>query len=398
MSKNPGNDVDIKPIPNTKEVDLGGATVEVTDDKNASQSAYPDIHVEPVHAEDMPKTHLHLHHAEKAQEVFDCTIIGGGTTGLFAAFYGGMREMSVKIIDSLGELGGQVSALYPEKNIYDVAGFPEIRGRDLVAGCVEQGLQFGPTVCLSEKVEHLRRETDGTYTLISEKNEHRARTVIIAAGVGAFSPRQLPSSPGFDSSTLNDLVGKQVFYFVKDQEQFRNKNLLIVGGGDSALDWALHLEPVATDITLIHRRDKWRAHEDTVQKVLSSSVKVRTFTEVCQVARGTNGFERVTIKHNKTGEESVLDTDAMILCLGFIANIGSIKDWGLVIEDGGVLVEAGTMNTSLPGVFAVGDVARYPGKMNLIATGFAEAAAAANQAKHFIDPESKIFPGHSSEK
>jgi thioredoxin reductase (NADPH) len=339
-----------------------------------------------------------LHHAEKAEEIFDCTIIGGGTTGLFAAFYAGMREMSVKIIDSLGELGGQVSALYPEKKIYDVAGFPEIRGRDLVAGCVEQGLQFGPTVCLSEKVEHLRRETDGSYRLISAKNEHRTKTVIIAAGVGAFAPRQLPSTEEFDAAALDDLVGSQVFYFVRDQEQFRDKNLLIVGGGDSALDWALHLEPVARGITLIHRRDKWRAHEDTVQKVLSSSVNVRTFHEVCQVKRGSNGIEQVTVQHNKSGEKSALDVDAIILCLGFIANIGSIKDWGLVIEDGGILVEAGTMKTSLPGVYAAGDMARYAGKMNLIASGFGEAAAAANQAKHFIDPQSKVFPGHSSEK
>ena len=395
MNKNPGNE---ESVPHHEQVDLGGATVEMTDDERALRLSKPDVHVEPVHAEDMPKSHLHLHHAEKAEEIFDCTIIGGGTTGLFAAFYAGMREMSVKIIDSLGELGGQVSALYPEKNIYDVAGFPEIRGRDLVAGCVEQGLQFGPTVCLSEKVEHLRRETDGTYTLISEKNEHRTKTVIIAAGVGAFAPRQLPSTPEFDAGSLNDFVGSQVFYFVKDQEQFRDKNLLIVGGGDSALDWALHLEPVAREITLIHRRDKWRAHEDTVQKVLSSSVNVRTFHEVSQVECGSNGFEQVTIQHNKTGDKSTFNVDAMILCLGFIANIGSIKDWGVVIEDGGVLVEAGTMSTSLPGVYAAGDMARYPGKMNLIASGFGEAAAAANQAKHFIDPESKVFPGHSSEK
>lgn len=398
MDHQPDQDKDSPPSKHHEEVDLGGATVEMTDDESALHLQPPDIHVEPVHADDMPKTHLHLHHAERADEVFDCTIIGGGTTGLFAAFYAGMREMSVKIIDSLGELGGQVSALYPEKSIYDVGGFPQIKGRDLVEGCVEQGLQFGPTVCLSEKVEHLRRDTGGTYTLVSDKSEHRTKTLIIAAGVGAFAPRPLPSSDEFDAAVLDGLVGRQVFYFVKDREQFRDKKLLIVGGGDSAMDWALHLEPVAREITLIHRRDKWRAHEDTVQKVLSSSVKVRTFHEVCHVQHGSNGFEQVTVKQNKTNEKSTLEIDAMILCLGFIANIGSIRDWGLVIEDGGVLVDAGTMSTTLPGVFAVGDVARYPGKMNLIVTGFAEAAAAANQAKHFIDPGSRVFPGHSSEK
>jgi len=381
----------------SKEVDLGGATVEVTEDP-ALRLPQSEVHVEPVHQSDMPKARLHLHHAEAAEELFDCTILGGGPTGLFAAFYAGMREMSVKIIDSLGELGGQVSALYPEKRIYDVGGFPQIKGSDLIAGCVEQGLQFGPTVCLSEKVDHLRRETDGTYTLLTDKGSHHTKTLIIAAGVGAFAPRQLPSSDGFDASALDGFVGQQVFYFVREREAFRDKSLLIVGGGDSALDWALHLEPVAREITLIHRRDKWRAHEDTVQKVLSSRIKVHTFHEVSGVHfKGTN-IDQVTIKHNKTHEKSTFAVDAMILCLGFIANIGSIRDWDLVIEDGGVLVEAGTMQTSLPGVFAAGDIARYPGKMNLIATGFAEAAAAANQAKHFIDPESRVFPGHSSEK
>lgn len=381
-----------------EQLDLDGATIEVR--RNGKETALPksETVVEPVHAEDMPKSKLHLHHAESAEDVFDCTIIGGGTTGLFAAFYAGMRGMSVKIIDSLGELGGQVSALYPEKNIYDVAGFPKIRGRDLVAGCVEQGLQFGPTVCLSEKVEHLKQETDGTYQLISSTSKHRTRSVIIAAGVGAFAPRQLPASAGFEPSTLDELVGRQVFYFVKDKEQFRDKNLLIVGGGDSALDWALHLEPVARAITLIHRRDKWRAHEDTVQKVLSSSVQVRTFHEVCGVQHHPHGIDEVVVKQNKTNEKTTLPVDAMILCLGFIANIGSIRDWGLIIENNGVLVQAGTMETSLPGVYAVGDVARYDGKLNLIATGFAEAATAANQAKHFIDPDSNLFPGHSSEK
>ncbi|MGH2587862.1 MAG: NAD(P)/FAD-dependent oxidoreductase [Dehalococcoidia bacterium] len=324
--------------------------------------------------------------------LFDVTIVGGGPTGLFAAFYAGMREMSVKIVDSLGELGGQVSALYPEKHIYDVAGFPQVLGRDLVANCVKQGLQFGPTVCLGERVQSLQRQEDGSFTLSTDKQEHRTRTVIVAAGVGAFAPRKLPNIPDLDA-----LEGRSVFYFVKSLEQFRDKRLLIVGGGDSAMDWALNLEPVARGITLIHRRDRWRAHEDTVNKVLRSSVDVKTFYEVREIEHDCGHLKRVTIYDNRTDEETALDVDAMILCLGFIANIGPVREWGLAIQDGGIAVDS-TMATSIPGVYAAGDVSRYTGKLNLIATGFGEAAIAANYCKALIDPASRVFPGHSSER
>jgi ferredoxin/flavodoxin---NADP+ reductase len=339
----------------------------------------------------MPKVGMHL--ASIGDDgLCDVTVIGAGPTGLYAAFYAGMREMSVKIIDSLGDLGGQVSALYPEKYIYDVAGFPAVLGRDLVAGCVKQGLQFGPTVCLGERVQTLRRDEDGAFTLTTDTGEHRSKTVIIAAGVGAFAPRKLPGVPDLDG-----LEGTSVFYFVKNTERFRGKRVLIVGGGDSALDWALHLEPIAEEITLIHRRDRWRAHEETVRKVLESSVAVRTFNEVRSIDAEGDRLRAVTIFDNRTGDETVLNVDAMILALGFIANIGPIREWGLEIVDGGIAVDS-TMATSIPGVYAAGDVARYTGKLNLIATGFGEAAIAANYCKAFIDPQSRVFPGHSSEK
>ncbi|MBV9469295.1 MAG: NAD(P)/FAD-dependent oxidoreductase, partial [Abitibacteriaceae bacterium] len=347
---------------------------------------------EPIHAEDYPKEGMHIPHPGSVDAVFDCTIIGGGPTGLYAAFYAGMREMSVKIIDSLGELGGQVSALYPEKFIFDVAGFPKIKGKDFIVGCVEQGLQFGPTVCLGEKVEGLEKQADGTFLLTTDKYQHRTKTVIIAAGVGAFAPRKLPDAPELDA-----LEGECLFYFVKDLETFRNKKLLIVGGGDSAMDWAMGLEPIAENITLIHRRDKWRAHEDSVNKVLRSSVDVRVFHEVKNVEHGNNAIKSVTIFNNKTKEETTLDIDTLVMCLGFIANLGPIRSWGLEIVEGGIAVDS-TMATSIPGVYAAGDVVRYNGKLNLIATGFGEAAIAANYCKNFIDPTSRIFPGHSSEK
>ncbi len=375
------------------ETHIGEAHIEITDDPNIGETAQPTTVHPPISDEDVPKGEMHIPQP-LSHDIFDCTIIGGGPTGLFAAFYAGMREMSVKIVDSLAELGGQVTALYPEKYIFDVAGFPQIFGKDLIASCIEQGMQFGPTVCLGEKVEGLERHGDGTFTLKTDRDSHRTKTIIIAAGVGAFSPRKLPNMPEMDA-----LEGKSLFYFIKNLEQFRDKELLIVGGGDSALDWALNLEPIAKKITLIHRRDQFRAHEDSVRKLMASSVDVKTFHEVKRFAADENGaLQSVTVFHNKAGEETELHPDVLILNLGFVANIGAIKEWGLDIERGGVVVHPGTLATSIPGIYAAGDIARFEGKLNLIATGFGEAATAANYCKNFIDPSAKTFPGHSSEK
>ncbi len=374
-----------------REITVGLARVAISDNPASGPPVQQAVLRTPVHEALMPKDGMAIpsvHH----DEVSDCTIIGAGTTGLYAAFYAGMREMSVKIIDSLGDLGGQVCALYPEKYIYDVAGFPEIKGKDLVAMCAKQGLQFGPTVCLGERVEKVTRDADGIFTLTTNKSEHRSRTVIIAAGVGAFAPRKLPKAP-----ELDELEGTSVFYFIRDLQDFRGKKVLIVGGGDSAMDWTLGLEPVAEHVTLIHRRDRWRAHEDTVNKVMRSSATVKVFHEVRAVHRENGAISGVTIFDNRTQEETELAVDRIVLCLGFIANIGPIKDWGLELADGGIVVDS-TMSTTIPGIFAAGDVTRFAGKLNLIATGFAEAATAANYAKNFIDPHSRVFPGHSSEK
>lgn len=374
-----------------QEVMVGRARVAVTEHPSAPPPAHPEQRQEPVHDGNVPKAGMSLP-ALAPDELFDCTIIGGGPTGLYAAFYAGMREMSVKIVDSLADLGGQVTALYPDKWIFDVAGFPRVKGADLIANCVEQGLQFGPTVCLGERVQTLECREDGTFLLTTDKCVHRTRTVIIAAGVGAFAPRRLPNLPELDA-----LEGRGVYYFVKNVEVFRNADILLVGGGDSAMDWALMLEPVVRSITLIHRRDRWRAHEDTVHKVLASRVRVLTFHEVRSIHQENGELRSVTIFDNRTNQETVLNVDKIVLSLGFIANIGPIKEWGLHIVEGGIAVDS-TMTTNIPGVYAAGDVARYHGKLNLIATGFGEAATAANHAKHHIDPASRAFPGHSSEK
>lgn len=379
-------------------VNVWDAEVQMTDDATSGEPVQSEVIIEPLDPHFVPKD-SDDQPAHDENEMFDCTIIGGGPTGLYGAFYAGMREMKTKIIDSLGELGGQVSALYPEKLIYDVAGFPAVKGKELIAGCVEQGLQFGPVVCLGEKVEHLEKHGDGSFTLKTEAShgvmkQHRTKTLIVAAGVGAFAPRKLPGA----QPELDALEGTHVFYFVKDLEVFRDQNILIVGGGDSAMDWAMMLEPLAKSVTLIHRRDKWRAHEDSVKKVLASSVDVRTFVEVKEVAVEADRIASAIVFNNKTKAEDTIPVDKIVMCLGFIANIGPIKEWGLEIEAGGIKVDPGSMGSNIPGIYAAGDIARYEGKLGLIATGFGEAATAANYAKHHIDPHSRVFPGHSSER
>jgi len=325
-----------------------------------------------------------------ANEIFDVTIIGAGPTGLFGAFYAGMRNMSVKIIDALPEAGGQLAALYPEKYIYDAPGFPKVVAKDLVKMLVEQAGQWNPAMVLGERVLTLTQTADGHWALGTDKGTHLTRTVVVCAGVGAFAPNKL-AAPGVDT-----LEGAGVHYFVKEKAAFQGKDLLIVGGGDSAVDWALNLQGVARSITLIHRRDEFRAHESTVTELRNSPVRILTPYEV-KVVSGNGKIEHVTIYHNKTKEEETLDIDAILVNIGFKADIGPIREWGLQLAGRAISVN-NRMETNLPGVFAAGDIAAEEVKMNLIATGYGQAAMAVNVAKHYVDPKASIFPGHSSEK
>jgi len=331
--------------------------------------------------------------ASQTEDIYDITIIGAGPTGLFGAFYAGMRELRTKLIDALPEPGGQLIALYPEKYIFDAPGFPEIYARDLVVQLVEQAQRWHPTMVLGERVLQLTHRPDGIIHLQTDKATHLTRTVVIAAGVGAFEPTRL-KVPGLEA-----LEGTGVHYFVKQKAVFKDKNLLIVGGGDSAVDWALNLQDTARHITLIHRRSEFRAHESSVNQMLASpaaKLEVLTPWEVRQVT-GTSGVEQVTIYHNGTLEERTLAVDAVLLNLGFKADIGPIKEWGLELDKRTIKINART-ETNLPGVFAAGDIAAEAVKMNLIATCYGQAALAVNVAKNYIDPKSSIFPGHSSEK
>ncbi len=321
-------------------------------------------------------------------QVYDITIIGGGPTGLFAAFYAGMRQMTMKIIDALPQLGGQLMALYPEKFIYDMPGFPKVRASELTQRMVEQMNQFNPKVCLNEMALHLERLDEKLFQLTTDKSVHHSRTVLLCVGIGAFSPRRL------GKPEVERFEGKGVYYTVTDVDAFQDKKVLIVGGGDSAVDWALTLEPIAQKVTLIHRRNQFRAHENSVEQLMRSSVEVRVFHEL-ETVIGNEDLEAAVIFHNRTGEKQTIPIDALILALGFTTNLGPIKEWGLEMEGNDIKVDQ-RMMTNIPGVFAAGDVATYPGKIKLIATGVAEAAVAVNQAKVFIDPKARLQPAFST--
>jgi thioredoxin reductase len=325
---------------------------------------------------------------ERNENIVDIIIIGGGPAGLFAAFYGGMRQASVKIIESMPQLGGQLAALYPEKYIYDVAGFPKVRAQELVDNLIQQMNHFPITTCLEEKVLKVVKKDEHLFEITTEKAVHHGRALIITAGVGAFEPRrlELADAPKYEKKNLH--------YFVNDLNAFKGKKVLISGGGDSAVDWALMLEPVAEQVTLIHRRDKFRAHEHSVETLMKSKVNVITPKEITQL-HGAELIEKVTIQDVKSGATTDIDVDAVIVNFGFISSLGPIAEWGFEIENGSIIVDS-RMETSIPGIFAAGDVTTYPGKLKLIAVGFGEAPTAINNAKVYIDPDAKLSPGHSS--
>ncbi|GER68217.1 ferredoxin--NADP reductase 2 [Weizmannia acidilactici] len=323
------------------------------------------------------------------QTVYDITIIGGGPTGLFTAFYGGLRKMSVKIIESLPQLGGQLAALYPEKYIYDVAGYPKVKAIDLVNNLKEQASMFKPTVCLGQSVEKLEKGEDGLFTLTTDKEVHHSKAVIITAGVGAFQPRRL------EVENAAQYEGKNLYYFINGIDQFAGKKVAILGGGDSAVDWALSLEPIAEKVTLIHRRDKFRAHEHTVEQLKQSRVDIKTPFVASEVIGDGEKISQLVIEEVKGDAKETLDIDALICNYGFVSSLGPIKDWGLEIQKNSIVVNS-KMETNIPGVYAAGDVCTFEGKVNLIVTGFGEATTAISNAKTYIDPKARVQPMHST--
>jgi thioredoxin reductase (NADPH) len=318
----------------------------------------------------------------------DLLIIGAGPVGLYAAYYAGFRGLSTAIVDSMPEAGGQVSAMYPEKPIYDVAGFPAIRGRDLVASLMDQAAPFGPVFLLGQRAQTLTRDADDVLRVGTDAStEIRCRAVVISGGIGTFTPRPLPAG--------TDWVGRGVVYFVPSLGAHQGQDVLVVGGGDSACDWALSLEPMARSVTLVHRRTAFRAHERTVEQLLASSVEVITDAEVTKLA-GENTVQSAEITR-KDGTVVTRPAQAVVAALGFIANLGPIRDWGLEIVANRYVAVDTTMATTIPGVYAAGDITDYRGKVRLISVGFGEAATAVNNAAASIDPGTQLFPGHSSD-
>ncbi|MEK5107204.1 NAD(P)/FAD-dependent oxidoreductase [Cytobacillus sp. FSL K6-0129] len=323
------------------------------------------------------------------QKIYDITIIGGGPTGLFTAFYGGMRQASVNIIESLPQLGGQLSALYPEKYIYDVAGFPKIRAQELIDNLVEQMDKFDPTISLEQSVQTLEKLADGTFKITTDKDVHFSKSVIITAGNGAFQPRRL------ELESAKEYEGKNLHYFINDLNHFAGKRVVIFGGGDSAVDWALMLEPIAEKVTIVHRRDKFRAHEHSVENLENSKVDIKTPYIPAELVGDESGVSQVILEKVGEEEKEVIDVDAVIVNYGFVSSLGPIKEWGFDIQKNSIVVNQ-KMESNIEGVYAAGDICTYDGKVKLIACGFGEAPVAVSHAKTYIDPKARVQPKHST--
>jgi thioredoxin reductase (NADPH) len=330
-----------------------------------------------------------------SHEIKDITIIGGGPSGIFAQFYAGMRRATAQIVDALPELGGQLTALYPEKYIFDVAGFPKVLAKDLVKQLAEQAAQFNQPIHLGQRVVGLEEE-DGHFVLVTETDRFPTRSIVIAAGIGAFSPRRLPQQ------CAQPWYGRGIFDVVTNPEAFRGKRVLIIGGGDSAFDWGVQLLDRATRVSIVHRSDRFRAHGATVAQfqdaVGAGRADLFTFHELLDIkcAANSEAFSHVQLRDVKAKAPShELEADVVLPMLGFVSDMGALTQWGLTIEKDEIVVNS-MMETGRAGIYAAGDVTTYAGKLKLIASGFAEAATAVNQAVHWVYPDRKVAPGHSS--
>jgi ferredoxin/flavodoxin---NADP+ reductase len=327
-------------------------------------------------------------------EMKDITIIGGGPAGLFALFYAGMRGATAQIVDALPELGGQLTALYPEKYIFDVAGYPKVLAKDLVKALSEQAAQFKQPTHLAQRVTGLH-ERDGHFVLETDQARFPTRAIIVAAGIGAFSPRRLPHA------SAEPWYGRGIYDVVTDPQDYRDQRVVIIGGGDSAFDWATQLAGIATHVSLVHRSDRFRAHGATVTQfnadVAAGKASMFTFHELVDVIEHAEGerFSHIVLRDIKGKTTRELEADVVLPMLGFVSDIGPIAEWGMTLEKDEIVVNQ-VMETGRPGIWAAGDVTTYPGKLKLIACGFGEAATAVNQAVHWIYPEKKVAPGHSS--
>lgn len=328
-----------------------------------------------------------------AQLEVDVLIVGAGPVGLFGAYYAGVRGLSVALVDSLSQVGGQVTAMYPEKEIYDIAALPVVTGRELVSGLVAQADYYRPTYLLGQEAQVLSRVVhEGRERLVirtSTGTDVTCGAVIVTGGIGTFTPRPLPAG--------EDHLGRGLEYFVPSKDDYVDKDVVIVGGGDSAIDWCLMLEPIASSVTLVHRREAFRAHAASVEQVRASGVEIITNAQVTAL-EGGNSVEKAVVAVKGEELPRSIACQRVVAALGFTANLGPLREWGLELHDNRHLVVDTTMRTNLSGVFAAGDITDYPGKVRLIAVGFGEVATAVNNAAVHLDPEAQLFPGHSTDE
>lgn len=318
----------------------------------------------------------------------DLLIVGAGPAGLFACFYAGLRGLGVTLLDSLPHLGGQVAALYPDKEIFDIAGFPAVHGRDLVDRLVEQARLAEPVVMLGEEATGLVDDGDALLLSTGGGRRIRAGAILLTAGIGRFTPRPLPA--------LDDYAGGGVHHQVAAPQQYAGRDVVIVGGGDSAVDWANTLTPYARSVTLVHRRRRFRAHEHAVARLLDSPARILTNSEISKV-HGGDDLEAVSVRDCGTQAVETIGADVLIPALGHVASLGALTTWGLRVR--GQQIEVGTdMATGRDRVYAAGDVTTYPGKVRLIAVGFGEAATAVNNIAVRLRPGEDLFPGHSTDR
>lgn len=325
----------------------------------------------------------------EGKQLYDIIIIGGGPVGMFASFYAGMRGMSVKIIEALPQLGGQLAALYPEKYIYDIAGFPRVRAQELIDRLKEQMSIFPIEICTNESVEHIEKCDNNIFRINTNKSTHYSHTILITAGNGAFTVRKL------ELMEEEKFIDKNLHYFIKDLENFKGREVIVLGGGDSAVDWSLMLEPIAKNVTIVHRRTKFRAHEHSVDNLKASSVDI--FTPYVPIELiGENEITHIKLQHTKNEQETIVkEVDDVLVNYGFVSSLGAIQNWGLQINNNSIVVNS-RMETNIPGIYAAGDICTYEGKVKLIVSGFGEAPTAVSNAKVYIDPTAKVQAQHST--
>ena len=317
----------------------------------------------------------------------DVLVVGAGPTGLYGAYYAGFRGLRTVVVDVLPQPGGQVMALYPEKEIRDVAAIPSVKGRDFVAGLVEQAAAFDPTYLLGRQASGFTQHEDGRPRVtLDDGTVVATKAVVLTAGIGSFTPRELECG--------SDWVGRGLVYFVEDPTAHTDQDVVVVGGGDSALDWAAALSPLARSVTLVHRRGAFRGHAATLAQVKASDVTIHTDTKVAAL-EGDGTVERAVLRA-KDGTETVVPATSVIAALGFLSDLGPLYDWGLDLRARSVLVDR-SMRTNVPHVWAAGDVAEYDGKVKLMSVGFGEVALAMNHIAVDLDPELTLFPGHSTD-